>query len=389
MARPERVLIVGGGVGGLAVAAALRKVGVAATLFEQAPRLREVGAGVGLWSNALASLDQLGAGDDVRGACTPLRVLAAATPDGRTLTQTDLDQLGPDFARAACRVIPRPALLAALAGKVPSDIVRTGARVVSAAAAEKDADQVHVHLEGGGSEAGDLLVGADGLHSVVRPLVVGKDRVRYSGQTCFRGIAEMAPPDAGVLREIQGRGQRGSVLPIDDRTVYWWVAHNAPANQILAPEARKAALLQRYGGWPFGLGQAIAATAPEDILQNDLVDRRPATRYVRGRVVLVGDAAHPTTPNLGQGVNMAIDDAIVLARALRDEATVAQALARYQRERIGRTRSIVNRSWSFGRLCRWRSSAGVALREAMVRLTPARIMTGVLRWQILDQVGPL
>ncbi len=219
--------------------------------------------------------------------------------------------------------------------------------------------------------------------------VVGQDEVRYSGQTCFRGVAKMRPPEPGVIREVQGRGQRGSVSPIDEETVYWWTAHNAAKESMLPQESRKEFLLKRYRGWPFGLPDAIAATPEQEILQNDLVDRAPTRVYTRGRVVLSGDAAHPTTPNLGQGANMAIDDSIALARSLRDEASVSAALDRYQRERVPRTRLVVQRSWSFGRMCTWDSALGVWLREAMVGLTPERVMRDMLRWQILESVGRL
>ncbi len=382
MASLERILIVGGGIGGLSAAASLRTAGFHAEVFEQAPELREVGAGVGLWSNALESLDELGIGDEVRAACRPLRTMAGANPSGKTLTSIDLDRLGPDFARAACRVVLRPRLLAALAGRLPADAVHTGRRVLDVADGE-------LRFEDGGRERADLIVGADGLHSVVRPYVVDSGEVRYSGQTCFRGVARMPPPDPGTMREVQGAGQRGSVCPVDDATVYWWVAHNAPAGEIAPGGKRRQVLLDRYGGWPFGLPEAIAATPEEAILQNDLVDRPPAKRYCRAPVVLVGDAAHPTTPNLGQGANMAIDDAIVLARALRQEPHVEAALARYEKERLPRTRLVVERSWSFGRMCTWKSGVAVALREAMVRMTPAKVMRDMLRWQILDSVGSL
>ena len=386
MGSVRRVLIAGAGIGGLAVAVALRKVGIEAELYEQAPELREVGAGVGLWSNALESLDQLGAGDEIRAATLPLRVLAGARPDGRATSTVRLDDLGAEFAKAECRVVPRPALLAALARQVPAERVHTGDGVE---AAESAGAYVHIRLKSGWMQEGDLLVGADGLHSVVRSMVVGRDRVRYSGQTCFRGLAPIPPPNPRELREVHGRGQRGSVCPIDARQVYWWVAHNAPLNEIVPAEQRKALLLERYREWPFGLPEAIAATPEGSILQNDLVDRKPARRYARGRVVLVGDAAHPTTPNLGQGANMAIDDAIVLARALRDEGSLPAALARYERERMERTRLIVKRSWAFGRLFRWTSRPAVKLRETLMRRTPARVMTDVLRWQILESVGSL
>jgi 2-polyprenyl-6-methoxyphenol hydroxylase-like FAD-dependent oxidoreductase len=386
MTEMDRVLIVGGGIAGLSAAIALRRAGFRAEVFEQAPELREVGAGVGLWSNALDSLDQLGAGKMVRESCRPLRTVAGSNPRGKTLSSFDLDALGPEFATAACSVVLRPVLLAALAGQVPADVLQTGRRVVGI---EPGQDRVRVRTEDGAIEECALVVGADGLHSVVRPHVVGQDQVRYSGQTCFRGIAEFRAAEPGIMREVQGRGQRGSVCPVDADTVYWWTALNAPDGKLLPQKERKAFLIERYGGWPFGLPEAIAATPDAAILQQDLVDRPPARTYARGRLVLTGDAAHPTTPNLGQGANMAIDDAIVLARALRAESSIAAALERYQRERLPRTRLIVQRSWSFGRMCLWDSSLAVGLRELMLALTPTRVMKDMLRWQILEGVGSL
>jgi len=386
MASVRRVLIAGAGIGGLAAAAALRKVGIEADVYEQADEVREVGAGVGLWANALGSLDQLGAGDEIRAATMPLRILTAARSDGRVIHSIRLDDLGPEFAESACRVVARPVLLAALSRLVPPEHVHTGTRVV---AAESAGAAVHVRTSNGWTQEADLLIGADGLHSTVRPLVVGRDKIRYAGQTCFRGLATLASPNPRELREIHGAGQRGSVCPIDARNVYWWAAFNAPLNDIIPPEHRKALLLERFADWPFSLPEAIAATPEGGILQNDLVDRRPARGYTRGRIALLGDAAHPTTPNLGQGANMAIDDAIALARALRDEPSLPAALARYERERLDRTRLIVKRSWSYGRPARWTSRPAVRLRETMIRRTPARVMTDLLRWQTLDSVGAL
>ena len=312
MARIGRILVLGGGIGGLSAAIALRIAGFEADVFEQSPELREAGAGVGLWSNAMASLEQLGVADAVRRRSTPLRTVAGANAHGETLSMLRLDALGSEFASAACFVVLRPELLAALAERVPKQCVHTNRRAVRV---ERLADRVRVHFEEGSVEEGELLVAADGLHSLARPLVVGEDRIRYSGQTCFRGVARVRVAEADVLREIQGRGQRGAVCPVDEETAYWWVAHNAAEGRMLARSARKSQLMERYANWPFGLEQAIAATPADAILQNDLTDRAPAHTYTSERVILTGDAAHPTTPNLGQGANMAIDDAIALARS--------------------------------------------------------------------------
>jgi 2-polyprenyl-6-methoxyphenol hydroxylase-like FAD-dependent oxidoreductase len=386
MAKLGRILVLGGGIGGLSSAIALRVAGFRVEVFEQSAELREAGAGVGLWSNAMASLQQLGVGDAIRASCVPLRTLAGSNAQGRNLSLITLEALGPEFASAACFVVLRPVLLAALADRLPKECIHTGSRVTRVEVLD---DRVRLHLEGERFEDGDLLIGADGLHSIVRPLVVGEDRLRYSGQTCFRGVARLCVKEADTLREIQGRGQRGAVCPVDLETVYWWAAHNAPVGKILEPQARKAHLLSRYQGWPFGLHDAISATPGEAILQNDLMDRPPADTYARGRVVLIGDAAHPTTPNLGQGANMAIDDAIALARSLRDEMNVSAAWERFQRERLPRTRQIVQRSWSFGQMCLWESTWAVWLRELMVRLTPQSVLRGLLRAQLLESVGQL
>ncbi|MCL2447641.1 MAG: FAD-dependent monooxygenase [Polyangiaceae bacterium] len=382
----QRVVVVGAGIGGLSAAIALRSAGFDAQVFEQSAELGEAGAGVGLWSNAMQSLEELGVGDAVRRTCRPNRVVAGGNPEGRQLSRIELDTLGEEFASAACYVVLRPVLLAALVERVPASTVHTKCRAKRVEGLEGG---VRIIFENGRVEEAALVVGADGLHSVVRPHVVGEHGIRYSGQTCFRGVACIPPRQPGVLQEVQGRGKRAGICPVDDATVYWWTAHNAPEGQLVPPRDRKALLLEQYRGWPFGLESSIAATPEDAILQNDLVDRAPAGPYVRGRLVLLGDAAHPTTPNLGQGANMAIDDAIALARALRTASTLSAGLRRYEQERLGRTQDIVKRSWAFGQMCLWESSVAVWLREAAVRSTPKSVMRKVLREQILESVGPL
>ena len=210
MASVRRVLIAGAGIGGLAAAAALRKVGIEADVYEQADELREVGAGVGLWANALGSLDQLGAGDEIRAATMPLRIFTTARPDGRVIRTIRLDDLGPEFAESACRVVARPVLLAALARLVAPDHVHTGSRVV---AAESAGAAVHVRMVNGWTQEADLLIGADGLHSMVRLLVVGRDKIRYAGQTCFRGLATADVAQRARDARDQRRRPAGVRLP--------------------------------------------------------------------------------------------------------------------------------------------------------------------------------
>jgi 2-polyprenyl-6-methoxyphenol hydroxylase-like FAD-dependent oxidoreductase len=382
----NHVLIIGGGIGGMALAAAFHTVGLTASVYEQAPEITEVGAGIGLWSNALYSLEQIGAAEQIRQSCLPITKGQIANDRGQVINGFDFTHLGSEPIPAVCYIVPRPLLLAAIADRVPRQWVYTGHCCVEV---KQDDKGVEARFANGHIAQGTLLVGADGLNSVVRQTIVQNDQLRYSGQTCFRGLARIAPPDLSVVREVNGAGKRCAVCPITKELVYWWTALNAPANAPLPQEERQQFLLREYKGWPWGIAESIAATASDQILQNDLYDRLPITRWSQGRMTLMGDAAHPTTPNLGQGANMAIDDAIVLARILSQRSSVTAALHEYEAARLPRTTMIVHRSWRFGSFTRWKHPLAVKAREWMLRLTPRSVLEAELRRQILETAGRL
>jgi 2-polyprenyl-6-methoxyphenol hydroxylase-like FAD-dependent oxidoreductase len=274
------------------------------------------------------------------------------------------------FEQAGCPgyVLHRGALHAAIAARVPADAVRTGAEVVSI---EQGDGEVRVRLRDDPTPvAGDLLVGADGLHSVVRRHVLGDGAPRYAGETIFRGIADIALARPEISRELFGAGRRAAYYELANGRVYWWATAPLAAGTVVPQGARRAYLLDAFAGWAFGLPDVLAATAEDHILQNDIYDRPPARSWHRGRVVLLGDAAHPTTPNLGQGACMAIEDAVVLARTLVEANDVEEAFTRFHRRRARRTAQIVRMSWWWGRVGLWRHPALTRLRNALIRLGP-------------------
>jgi 2-polyprenyl-6-methoxyphenol hydroxylase-like FAD-dependent oxidoreductase len=173
-----------------------------------------------------------------------------------------------------------------------------------------------------------------------------------------------------ISREIFGHGRRAAYYALGDGRVYWWATaplaqgHDVPASE------RGAFLRTAFADWAFGMPDIIARTPADRILQNDIFDRPAVRRWHRGRVVLLGDAAHPTTPNLGQGACMAIEDAIVLARAIALADDAPQAFARFHRQRRRRTASIVRLSRWWGRVGRWRHPGIVALRNGAIRRGP-------------------
>jgi 2-polyprenyl-6-methoxyphenol hydroxylase-like FAD-dependent oxidoreductase len=383
--RSARVLVIGAGIGGLSLVLALQRLGFDAVAFEQAPALGEVGAGLGVWTSAVRALRKLGVDESLFARAMPIRRVGGATPDGRVLSSLDVTALTAEYG-ADSYVMHRAALHRALVDAIEPWRIVCGARCVSV---REDGDRVIARFDGGRDERGAIVVGADGMHSVVRAALWGESPPRYSGDTCFRGVATLRPRDANLLCEIEGVAQRCSVAAIDADRVYWWCAYGWPEGDTIEPAARKRALLDRYRDFAGDILPAIEATPDEAILHNDLYDRDPIATWSRGRITLLGDAAHPTTPNLGQGACMAIEDAFVLARALAHESQPTRAFAEYERTRLGRTRDIVLRSRRFGDMFRWRNAAAITMREWMVRATPAFVMRRMMREQIGYDVGEL
>ena len=384
MSNKKPVLIIGGGIGGATAALALRKIGVEAFVFERAPELKEVGAGLGLWLNAVSVFDKLGIGEKIRSISQPLLYGDMCSPEGKVIMRMKIsDVLGSND--TGNFVMHRADLHNAILENLPKEILFTNHEL---AHFEQNGESVTAHFKNDAIFEGSLLIGADGLHSIVRRAIAGETPLIYSGQTCYRSIAEFTDETSDTIREIQGRGMRGAVCPLTNEKVYWWAALNAPAGEQDVPAERRERLLEKFEGWSFGLPEAIAATTGE-ILRNDLYDREPLTNWTNGKVTLLGDAAHPTTPNLGQGACMAIEDGFVLARNIQKHGLNENALVAYQTERIPRTTTIVKQSRQFGRLASWENPIAVWLRETMVKLTPASASRKMIRENICYDAGSL
>ncbi len=351
----------------MALAAALQRLGLPFVLLERAPALGEVGSGLGILPGAVRALRTLGVGEELFARGAPFRRFFVCSSRGDELAGVDFGRV---FAQAGCGgwVLHRGALHAALAARVRPDAVRTGAEVV---AIEQGDGEVRVALRDDPSPiVGDLLVGADGLNSVVRRHVLGDGPPRYAGETIFRGISEHHLERPEICRELFGRGRRTAYYELGPGRVYWWATAPLAQGTVVPEGGRRAFLADAFAGWAFGLPEIFARTPEASILQNDIFDRPPARRWHRGRAVLLGDAAHPTTPNLGQGACMAIEDAVVLARSLVQAADAEQAFTRFHRARARRTAQIVRLSRWWGRAGLWKHPALVALRDGIMRYGP-------------------
>jgi 2-polyprenyl-6-methoxyphenol hydroxylase-like FAD-dependent oxidoreductase len=377
-------LVVGAGIGGLSAACALRSAGWHVQVLEQAQRLEPVGAGITLWPNAVRALDVLGVSlpDGVSKPGTS----GVRTSSGRWLSRAHTADYPVRYG-APLVAVHRADLQQALLDALPVGTVSTGTRVT---AISQDHTGVAVEHSAGRSRAA-VVVLADGLTSTTRHLVAGSTtRPRYAGYTAWRGVTNRHTEQPELLgtTESWGRGQRFGLVPLADGRTYWFATANAPERQH-APDGvdgEHAEVLRRFVGWHAPIEQVLAATAAQAVLRHDVYDLRPApSTYVRGRLVLLGDAAHAMTPNLGQGACQALEDSVTLGALLPSNLDPGPALARYDSLRRPRAQLISQRSRHIGTVGQLSGLASTTARDILLRLTPSRAtnrqLASILRWR--------
>jgi 2-polyprenyl-6-methoxyphenol hydroxylase-like FAD-dependent oxidoreductase len=354
-----RVIVVGGGIAGLSAAIGLRRGGHDVIVLERAPRIDPIGAGLTLFANGMSALARLGMRDAVAAQGAPSKRSAILTWKGRELARVPRDLLEGTIA------IHRADLqreLTAEAGEV-----RLGAEIT---AIEQDDEGVVARGTDGSEERGDLLIGADGLTSVVRSSMTDV-RLRFAGYTAWRAVSPM-PVEPGRLTESWGAGERFGLVDIGRGRTYWFATKNATEGAPDEPEGKKAEILRRFSDWHEPIA-AIADSADEGaILRNDVHYLEPLPRWTEGRVVLVGDAAHATTPGVGQGAAQAIEDAVVLADRLASSGDLTTALDEYEAIRRPRAEAVLKLSRRVDKAAQLANPFGWRLRNAIVRRQPER-----------------
>ncbi|WFE99540.1 FAD-dependent oxidoreductase [Micromonospora sp. WMMD964] len=367
----SHAVVVGGGIGGLSAALALHRRGWRVTVLERAAELREVGAGLSLMANAVRGLDALGLGPALRDGGHGEAPGGIRDRHGRWLSRVDAGEMVRQLGTTALGV-HRATLHRTLREALPAASLHTDATVEHV---ETDPDQAEVRYrrpDGSHTLRADLVVGADGLRSRVRAQLWPRHPGPvYAGSTAWRAAIEFPDPVPAAI--TWGPGAEFGMVPIGDGRLYWYAAVNAPPGGHAPDEL--AAVRERFGDWHAPIPALMAATPPGVVLRNDIHHLAvPLPTYVRGRVALLGDAAHAMTPNLGQGAGQAIEDAVVLGAVCADgAATVPAALAAYDEQRRPRSQSVARASFTAGRFGQQlRNPLAVAVRDGALRLTPAR-----------------
>jgi 2-polyprenyl-6-methoxyphenol hydroxylase-like FAD-dependent oxidoreductase len=311
-ARSLRILVVGAGVGGISIARGLLRDGHDVTVFERRPHVKAGGGAVTIWSNGSTVLGQLGV--DMDGAGQPLSTVRVVTATGRRVTTVDLtaivDRLG-----APVRMVPRRVLLERLLEGFPVDRIRCNTRAIGVVSTQNG---VRLEFEDGSSAEGDLLIGADGLHSKVRD-VVGAQPAQPTGWCSWQGLVTLPHvADKHVAQMIIGEHGNIGLWPAGGSDVQWWF--DLPWSPDFVRPGRPIEMIRsNFKGWSDSADRVLATLTDEDLARSPFPHfRHPIPRPGQGAVTLLGDAAHTMPPTLAQGTNQALLDTMVLCKAISD-----------------------------------------------------------------------
>lgn len=392
--------VVGGGMGGLAAAAALARCGLDVMVVERAESFEPAGSGLMLYPNGVAAADVIsgGLGRRIRASGHVVgvdeeRVLLSAS--GRVLARERIGRLGWSDGTPSVSVL-RTAVQESLVAEVLSAgaVVRMGTVVSGYEATGRG--PVSLRLSDGSTHVADLLVAADGIWSSVRERMLGDGAPRYCGYTSVRSHTSGSWPwPEGFV--ASGNGVQIFAAPVGDGTLYWTAKITAAPGtwRQLGPAGAQRRLVERIAGWPAAVVRLIAGSDPADVAVTDVHDRDPVSRWVEGRVVLLGDAAHPMAPALGQAANMALEDAVVLASELRRHVVeggrgdFGSALRAYERQRVERTARVTLLSRRQGLLDQGAGRVRSLVRDSAMSLRGRKdaALREVTRWDVSASVA--
>jgi 2-polyprenyl-6-methoxyphenol hydroxylase-like FAD-dependent oxidoreductase len=365
----SEILIVGGGIGGLTTAIALQKRGIGAHVFERTSGPEAAGAGIWVPPNAMQVLDGLGLAESVYREGKPVDRVEICDRNGSLLQSIDLEETRGETGHTLVS-IHRARLHKILAEALEPGTLHFGRPL---AGFRESLRSITALFESGDEREGALIVGADGIHSTVRRILFPSIAPQYAGQTCYRGITNLRLSDelSRLARETWGGTSRVGFSAISDDEVYWFAPITAPPDEP-DPANIRSYLTDLYADFPPPIPKIVRTTLLEKITRTDLEDLPPLPSWSSGRVVLLGDAAHAMTPNLGQGGAQAIEDAAALADAIARHGTddCRTALSAYESSRKEYVERLARDSRRFGALAHLGPRLLQIVRNTAIRLAP-------------------
>lgn len=358
--------IIGGGIAGLTLALALKKTGIRAEVYEATPEIKPVGAGIVLAANAIKAFERMGEKEALIRYGRLLPAFTIYDKKGRIINRTDNRRLGDKYGDNTF-TIHRSQLHNFLLSRLDPGIVHTHKQLMDI---KPGLDSVQVTFQDGSCIDTEYLIIADGIHSVGRKKLLPQASERYAGYTCWRAVIDNRHLQLTETSETWGVNGRFGIVPLSGQQIYWFACVKAPQNDPAYRAYTVGDLLLQFQDYHNPIPDIIAATANNQLIWNDISDIAPIDRYAFGRVLLIGDAAHATTPNLGQGACQAIEDAIVLAGEIRRVGDAYEAFQTFEQKRLARTHWVIKTSRRMGQIAQLENPFLAKLRNVAMKYTP-------------------
>ena len=361
--------IVGGGVAGLAVAIGLQQIHKDFILFEQAPLLKGIGAGFGLAANAMRALDLLHLKNEVEKIGYYLDSYSILDHKGNLLVAPDTQAIRKKYQQKNF-AIHRADLHLFLLSKINTQQVQLGKKAIRI---EQSTDRVTLFFEDGTQHTSRFLIVADGVKSPLRQQLIPSSIPRYAGYTCWRATIDNTDLALKKGSETWGKLGRFGMTPLTNNRLYWYACINAKQNDPTYRDYNTDDLWRHFRSYHSPIPSILEHTRDSDLIWSDIVDIQPLKSLAYGHILLIGDAGHATTPNMGQGACQALEDAAVLVDELRIKADVRNAFIAFENRRLARTRYITETSKRIGEVAQWESPLSIYVRNALMRIMPPKV----------------
>ncbi|WP_298533663.1 FAD-dependent monooxygenase [uncultured Algibacter sp.] len=363
----KTINIIGAGIGGLTTAIALEQKGFKTRIFEQSEKIKPVGAGIILANNAMQVYTKLGLNKIIESHGNAISSLNITKPSLKPLSKADLSFFEKKH-NTKNIAIHRGELQQLLINQLMSSEILLNHKLEDIV---QDNDDYILKFNNNKTYNTPIVLGADGINSVVRDCLFPKSEIRHANQICWRGITNYTLPKEfkNELNEAWGKDERFGFVQISDSTVYWYALKSFKKNKN---ELTHTNIGNYFNDYHSCIKDLISATPKEKLNTAEISDLKPTTTWYRNNVCLIGDAAHATTPNMGQGACQAIEDAFVFSECLETYET-DEAFEKFQNIRLPKAHHVVKTSWSIGKMAHISNPILIGLRNKILQLTPTSI----------------
>jgi len=361
-----KIAILGAGIAGLSTGIALNKLGIKYTIYEAAEKIGPVGAGLGLGANAIKAFKELGIENEVIKAGRILSAFSIYDENGKIITRADSLKISAKYGIDNF-TIHRYSLHDVLLKNAGPENVICNKRCVDY---YESNNKIYLKFSDNTEAEADYLIVADGLNSPIRKKLLPSSNPRFAGYTCWRAVVPAEGLNINEAMEIWGSNGRIGIVPLANNQIYWFLCINSIQNNQSMRAFKTKDLLERFIDYPQIVKDVLKRTDDSKLIWGDICDLKPINSFAFGKVLLIGDAGHATTPNLGQGACQAVEDAVVLGKIIHRNENISEAFTEFESKRLKRTHFVVNKSWQIGKVAQWDKGLAIKFRNFILRSLP-------------------